>query len=110
MTTTPSSPAKTAQIRVGVLNATECTGKPEYLVKRQINDDGARELAMAIVIQAVEDWRKLREAGVDTLSTDGGKIALWEIKRFLKGKFCGVLLGSTDITGSDILKRLEAED
>lgn len=56
-------------------------------------------LSMAIIWQAAEDYREKKMFG---LPTD-------EEEEFFKGDWCAYLLQNMNITGTDILKRLEEE-
>ena len=64
------------------------------------------ELAKAIIRQAVDDWRTLIMAEKRVLSAHGGKISLWEIRRFFRSDYCRSLMDGDPLI---ILKQLEKE-
>ncbi len=65
------------------------------------------ELAVAIIGQAVDDWRKLIREGKKSLATqEGGKISFTEIRQFFKSDFCCLLIESDPL---EILEQLEKE-
>ena len=64
------------------------------------------ELAKAIIRQAVDDWRTLIKAEERVLLTPGGKISLWEIRRFFRSDYCQSLMDGDPLI---ILKQLEKE-
>ena len=64
------------------------------------------ELAMAIINQAVEDWRRLISAKKHVLWVRGQKISLMEIRQFFRSDYCQLLVGADP---EIILSRLEKE-
>ncbi len=65
------------------------------------------ELIIAIVRQAVDDWRKLIREGKKSLATqEGGKISFTEIRQFFKSDYCKGLLKTEPLI---ILDQLEKE-
>lgn len=64
------------------------------------------ELAKAIIRQAVEDWRTLLMAEKRTLSEEGVKISLREIRQFFRSDYCRGLMDSDPLV---ILNQLEKE-
>ena len=68
--------------------------------------DAWDELAKAIIMQAVEDWRRLIMAEKQTLSEYGTKISLKEIRQFFRSDYCWSLMDSDPLV---ILNQLEKE-
>ena len=64
------------------------------------------ELAMAIIGQAVEDWRRLIRAKKRVLWDYGQEISLMEIRRFFRSDYCRLMI---DADPEIILSRLEKE-
>lgn len=64
------------------------------------------ELAKAIIRQAVEDWRTLIMEEKRTLSENGVKISLREIRQFFRSDYCRSLMDSDPLV---ILNQLEKE-
>lgn len=60
-------------------------------------------LACKIVEQAIHDYRALLRG------SGRGNANLEEIRRFLRGPWCDVLLSCTDVNGEWVLKRLDKE-
>lgn len=74
-------------------------------------DFGMREcwnnLALAIVQQAVEDWKLLDELGYDEhWIKNEGHISYRELERFFHSDWCDFLLSNTNLTGMKIYKTL----
>ena len=66
------------------------------------------ELACAIILRAVEDYRLLLKDDVDEIHyNDGSRISKTEIERFFRSPWCEFLLGEMHITGEEILKHLQ---
>ncbi len=64
-------------------------------------------LATAIIKQAVDDWRFLIKRKKVIMSTStGGKISIYEIRKFFKSDFCCLLIESDPL---EILEQLEKE-
>lgn len=59
-----------------------------------MNDEAILELRNAVVLQAVEDWRNLRQWGVEYVRPHmGGSYGIAEIRNFFKSEYGHVLLG-----------------
>ena len=71
-----------------------------------IYDNRWDELAKAIIMQAVEDWRTLITAEKRTLSEYGTIISLKEIRQFFRSDYCRSLMDSDPLV---ILNQLEKE-
>lgn len=56
-------------------------------------------LALAIIMQAVDDYRECRRNHISTTA----------LENFFKGSWCAFLLGNMKVTGEDILLVLESE-
>lgn len=63
-------------------------------------------LAQGIVLQAIYDWRDLVERGK---ISNAGNVTFNELRRFLAGVWCGILLSETDIEPEFVLSMLEDE-
>lgn len=68
-----------------------------------------RELAIAIVERAVDDYRNLIKQGKEAIHNDDMIYGKAEIKSFLLSDYCDRLLEEISFTGSDILKHLDKE-
>lgn len=83
-------------------------------IARPAHDDGVRALCLAIVAQAVRDYQDLTRRG--KTKADRGKTRLYdkrEIRKFFRSDWCEWLLegaGSGELTGEDILERLQKEE
>lgn len=64
---------------------------------------GYKGLAMAVVIQAVQDWRRLLKGAKET-----GDCNFKELEHFFRYE-CDRYLTGTSMTGEEILKKLKAE-
>lgn len=68
------------------------------------------DLALAIVQQAVEDYKLLQFLGVEKYYFfEDQKTTKTEIEEFFRSPWCDLLLSSVQLTGLDILKRLGVE-
>lgn len=66
-----------------------------------------RDLMLAIVWQAIEDYRYLKEHELEFMSEYGVGASKCEIEHFFKSEWCDYLLDSIHITGKDILRMLK---
>ena len=66
-----------------------------------------RDLMLAIVWQAMEDYRYLKEHGLEFIDEYGVGASKYEIEHFFKSEWCDYLLDSIHITGKDILRMLK---
>lgn len=66
-----------------------------------------KDLGLAIVTQAVEDYKLLQEMGLDSYNFfDEGNINKKEIESFFRSEWCNLLLEDMPFTGIDILEYL----
>lgn len=80
-----------------------------FIDGRSITDEGAHNLQMAIISQAVRDWKSLltmKRRGKDTYEGKKPPFAFKEIRRFFKHGGYG-LLECSPIDGEIILMQLE---
>lgn len=68
-------------------------------------DTGYEDLANAIVVQAVDDYRKLIR-GKLIVNTITHKVSIKECEKFFSSEWCEIL---TKVDGKTILKRLRKE-
>lgn len=74
-----------------------------------ICDGSVKSLALGIVLQAVDDWRKLIECEVKGKLPPDTMMSFGELRRFFRSDECELLLTDTPLTGGKILRQLEAE-
>lgn len=65
-------------------------------------------LKVAIVIKAIEDWRKLIELGTDRLNS-APVVTFTELRNFFQSDFCHSLMVTMKYTPEQILVKLERE-
>lgn len=71
---------------------------------------GFKEIGLAIIEQAVKDYRMLKRKGVSKLVFNtGGIISKSEIENFFHSEWCDFLLQNMKLTGEDILDYLDIE-
>jgi len=72
--------------------------------QRLVNEELApwEHLGMAIVIQAAQDAQDLQKGRQHPNSEGCAIISEVELIRFFESKWCGILLGTTDLTGQDV--------
>ena len=69
-----------------------------------------KELAFAIIINAIDDYRFLKEIGASKVDLiDEGVISKEEIEDFFHSDWCDFLLSNMNLTGKDILRYLDRE-
>ena len=68
-------------------------------------DEGYRDLADAIILQAVDDYRRLLQNKRPT-ARDYGKSSIAEIENFIKSEYYRIL---TNIDGKRLMKKLQKE-
>lgn len=67
-----------------------------------------KELAFAIIINAIDDYRFLKEIGASKVDLiDEGVISKEEIEDFFHSDWCDFLLLNMNLTGKDILRYLD---
>ena len=94
------------------------TAKPDAVntSKAGVNSRGNPycNLAVAVIIQAIQDWRLFSEVyspGGSTRSRfDLAGVSLEEIESFFLSRWCEDLLSKTDLNGDWILRRLKDEN
>lgn len=86
--------------------------EPHYSTTKNISAAGAKELCAAILIQAVKDYQDLNKRRVASGGNNkSGKYSKNEIARFLKSRWCEILLetAGSNLSGSYILDFLRAK-
>ena len=66
-------------------------------------------LAVAIVRQAVTDAQTLMDGG-KFWGIGGNNVGKWELLNFFCSRWCGTLLGTTDLDGEEIAERIGLYD
>lgn len=72
--------------------------------QKEIADPWER-LAAGIVIQAINDARAFKDGYVPQIQI-GANISEFEVTQFFKSRWCGLLLGTTDIQPKQIMEEL----
>lgn len=63
-----------------------------------------RSLAAAIILQAVEDWRRLCKG-----KKQDGKVNFNELRRFFKSEWFVALASEVKLSPAEVLRRLDTE-
>jgi hypothetical protein len=72
-------------------------------------DNGYKELATAIVMQAIDDYNELKKLHARKFVDRGQSVSYVELNAFFKSDYCDTLLGNVTFTGKDILRILRGE-
>ena len=65
----------------------------------ELSDIGVEELSIAIIVQAIRDYKELLKCGVNSISEKGKVIDTEELVKFFRGGWCASLM---DLTGAHI--------
>lgn len=68
--------------------------------------DAYKELATAIVMQAIDDYNMLKKKDATRFIEDQQIVSYVELRRFFNSDFCDDLLVDVTFTGKDILRML----
>ena len=68
-----------------------------------------KQLACAIILRCIEDYKLLNEKNLDSYVSDNISIGKEEIRAFLQSPYCDFLLQNMNLTGKDILDYLDGE-
>lgn len=72
-----------------------------------------KSLCFAVVTQAVNDYKYLKENGILSYKTAGcGEFSKTEIKKFLNGEWCDKILSfiNINLSGSEIMSAIEEDE
>lgn len=75
----------------------------QYRAPQEYDLSPHENLALAIVVQAIVDTRTLLAGGTPK---GGGICSPHELLNFFKSQWCGTLLGTTEMQGDEIAKRV----
>lgn len=78
----------------------------------EITTYSAKELAEAVLVQAIEDWKELEEKGKTYISHKAdGSFSLQEIEAFFNSRWCEIILESLRIkmSGQDFISMLRKQ-
>lgn len=84
-------------------------GRKKKIAAEEVNCDPHAQLAMCIVVRAVEDWRLLVKKKAWDIVDPRTNTTLGELRRFFKSDWCDFLMQQFPTTPEQLLAILEAE-
>jgi hypothetical protein len=78
-------------------------GRP--ILGQEYDGEPHENLAVAIVNQAVKDAQDLAKGRLQ-MPLVAGSTSKWELINFFRSKWCGTLLGCTNVSGEEIIERM----